>query len=87
MKIKGLDFILTCEISPEQYDIKDIYGNQVGYVRLRWGTLTCEYPDCGGTLVYSVDLDDDADGCFATQTQRDFHLNCIADKLLEVLAK
>lgn len=45
MKIKGLQFIQTCGACPEQYDVLDKSGNTVGYVRLRWGGLTCEYPD------------------------------------------
>ena len=47
MIIEGLDFKQTCGACPEQYDVfKD--EKQVGYVRLRWGDLSCRYPDYEG---------------------------------------
>ena len=39
---------------PEQYDFLDKYGNQVAYMRLRYGELTVECPDALGTTVYDV---------------------------------
>ena len=47
MVIQGLNFIETCGACPEQYDVT-LHGRLVGYVRLRWGTVTCDYPDCRG---------------------------------------
>lgn len=45
MIIKGLNFIETRSACPEQYEVKDEQENMVGYVRLRYGGLTCEYSD------------------------------------------
>ena len=83
--IKGLDFIQTCGACPEQYDVKDSEGNQIGYVRLRFGGLYCQYPNVGGETIYSADIGDGWTGCFKNDKQRKFHLNRIADKLLEQL--
>jgi hypothetical protein len=47
--------ICTCSACPEQYDvIDDINNTVVGYLRLRHGHFTAEYPDCGGELVYNA---------------------------------
>lgn len=48
----GLRFVETCFMCPEQYDVFDSNFKLVGYVRLRHGNLTCEYPACGGELIY-----------------------------------
>lgn len=84
MKIKGLDFKCTCSICPEQYDVFDDNGNIVGYVRLRWGYLTCEYPDVGGEYIYDASISGDGwTGCFDSEEQRMMYLSDIADKILE----
>jgi hypothetical protein len=50
--IDGLRFVLTCSAYPEQYDVFDpTTDEQVGYVRLRWGALRVDVPDCGGRTV------------------------------------
>lgn len=82
MNIKGLEFILTCGACPEQYDVFDNNGNMVGYVRLRWGELTCEYPDVGGDVIYSADIGDYLTGVFENEKQRMEHLNAIADEII-----
>jgi hypothetical protein len=82
MIIKGLNFVCTCYGCPEQYDVFDSSGNQVGYVRLRWGGLTCEYPDCGEELIYEADIGDGWTGSFENEEQRSFHLCAIADEIL-----
>ena len=83
MTIKGLNFIQTCEACPEQYDVVDDNRNQVGYVRLRWGCLRCDYPDVGKETIYSTSFDDERMGYSDSQEQREHYLNIIADKLLE----
>lgn len=83
MNIKNLEFYLTCSACPEQYDVEDKDGNMVGYVRLRWGELTCEYPDVGGEYIYHASIGDGWTGGFEDDEQRMFHLNAIADKILE----
>lgn len=82
MNIKGLKFIQTCQASPEQYDVEDCEGIKVGYVRLRWGQLTCEYPDAFGEVIYCMDLGNLMQGCFDNYEQREYYLNEVADKLL-----
>lgn len=87
MNIKGLYFYLTCSACPEQYDVENSYGNLVGYVRLRWGTLSCEYPNVGGEMIYTASIGDGLTGCFESDEQRMKHLNNIADKILEKISK
>ncbi len=81
MKIGGFEFRKTCEFCPEQYDVKDKSGNQVAYIRFRWGELKCEYPDVGGEVIYRHCFDDEFQGSFESDSQRKFHLQCIAEKL------
>ena len=82
----NLIFKKTCDCCPEQYDV---YYNdkQVGYIRLRWGHLSCECPDIGGDCVYEFDLDDDLSGCFDDDTQREIELNNCGDKIIEWMKK
>jgi tetratricopeptide (TPR) repeat protein len=74
--IRGLKFVLTASVCPEQYDVFDKNNKQVGYVWLRWGGLECDYPECGEETIYtshsagSVEFDDDY--------KRYYHLNKIA---------
>ena len=62
----NLYFKQTCEACPEQYDVLDLDDNskQVAYVRLRWGHLRVDVPDCGGNMIYSHEFDDGLKGCF-----------------------
>ena len=83
MNIKGLDFILTCEAFPEQYDVFNSNDNIVGYVRLRFGGLTCDYPNVDGECIYSTNIGNEWTGSFENEEQRMKHLNNIADKILE----
>lgn len=83
MRIKGLKFMKTCFAFPEQYNVYDENLHIVGYVRLRWGRLYCEYPDVCGEKIYIVDFDDETQGSFENDTQRQFYLNAIADRILE----
>lgn len=81
MNIKGLKFCQTCYACPEQYDV--FYNeSQVGYIRLRWGRLTVEYPDVGGELIYETPIGREWCGEFESEEQRQYHLNIIADKIL-----
>ena len=83
MNIKGLDFICTCSACPEQYDVFDSGENIVGYVRLRYGGLSCEYPDVGGEEIYYASVGNGWCGSFENENQRMRHLNKIADKIFE----
>ena len=61
----------TCIACPEQYDAF-IGDRQVGYLRLRHGNFTVEYPDVFGTLVYQANTK--GDGMFEEE-ERDYHLD------------
>lgn len=84
-KYNGLTFCLTCCMCPEQYDVYDDKGNKVGYVRLRWGELTCEWPDVFGKLIYSEEVGDGFTGCFESEKQRSVCLECIANEILKYM--
>lgn len=51
-EIKGLKLVCTSPACPEQYDVFDAQGVQVGYLRLRHGRFRADYLDCGGDTVY-----------------------------------
>ena len=51
--IKGYTLILSCGACPEQYEV--FKGDtRVGYLRLRHGRFTAEYPDVGWKLLLSA---------------------------------
>lgn len=52
--IHGYKLTLTCLACPEQYDVTDPDGNQVGYLRLRHGSFRVDCPDAGGETVYTA---------------------------------
>ena len=80
MIIQKLNFVETCGACPEQYDVFK-GGRQVGYVRLRWGTVTCDFPDCRGDTIYSHSFEDGWKGNFADDAEREKYLNEIATML------
>jgi len=69
--IEGLKLVLTCPACPEQYDVFDESGRQVGYLRLRHGFFRADYPDVGGETVYTDDPE--GDGIFL-DTERERYL-------------
>lgn len=81
LHISGLFFKCTCFSCPEQYDVFTAAGEQVGYVRLRHGSLYAEYPDVGGECVYDTEAFA-GDGSFLDDKERIFHLTKIADALM-----
>jgi len=83
MKIDGLTFDLTACACPEQYDVYDNQGKIVGYVRLCWGGLTCEYPDVGGEIIYSAAIGDRWTGEFESNEQRMRNLGSIAKAIIQ----
>lgn len=52
--INGYKLVLTCGACPEQYDVYAPDGKQIGYLRLRHGRFTAQYPDYMGSEVYSA---------------------------------
>lgn len=80
MIIQGLNFKKTCDACPEQYDV--FKGDKmVGYVRLRWGNLSCCYPDYEGEEIYSKSFDDAWQGEFEDDNERNKYLIIIANEL------
>ena len=81
MELNGLIFECTCSACPEQYDVYDQNHQKVGYVRLRWGCVTCEVPDVFGELIYSASIGDGWAGMFEDDEQRFNHLKTISDEI------
>lgn len=81
--INNLKFIETSFACPEQYDVMDYNGRRVGYVRLRYGSLSADYytPDGDCTTVYLKRIGDGWTGCFENDKQRTYHLTKIAEIL------
>lgn len=84
MTIDDIQLVPLCGACPEDYDAK-LNGEQVGYLRLRHGSFTVEYPDVGGKLLYHQYPD--GDGIF-TLDERDFYLDeakrAIVNHLIEI---
>jgi predicted protein tyrosine phosphatase len=76
----SITFERTCTACPEQYDVYR-GDTQIGYIRLRWGTLKAYTPDIDGRLIYHHDFDEEYLGIFPDDETRDFHLNKIAEIL------
>lgn len=69
MTIENIRLEKTCEACPEQYDAF-IGDKQVGYLRLRWGTFTVNYPDVKGEEIYSAEPE--GDGMFEEEERSTF---------------
>lgn len=77
-----IELRLTCGACPEQYDAF-LDGQQVGYLRLRHGHFTVEYPDCGGETIYEASPS--GDGSFE-DAERDHYLRFAVDAITRRLA-
>src|SRR4051812_8697546 len=52
----GLTVTLTCRDAPEQYEVtKD--GVASGYIRVRWGGMSVDYPDAAEEGLYDGPVD------------------------------
>lgn len=51
--IGGVRLKCTCVAMPEQYDVF-IGRTQIGYLRLRHGSFSADYPSVGGVFVYGA---------------------------------
>lgn len=87
-----LKLVCTCSACPEQYwaftdDIEG--GERIGYIRLRWGHLTCEYLVSGeldkeSVLVYEHTFEGDGyKGEFDTEEERTHFLGKCKEALIE----
>lgn len=72
-------FIETCRACPEQYDVLDLNGGQVAYVRLRFGLLRVDVPDVGGETIYLKIFPDEYKGTFANEEERVKYLTEISE--------
>lgn len=79
ISIDGLVFHKTCDMCPEQYDVYK-GTKQVGYVRLRWGNLTVDFPDALDKLIYCKKFSGEYKykGCFKDDNERMHYLKKIA---------
>lgn len=64
-----LELVQTCGACPEQYDVLDGEGKNIGYLRLRHGSFRAEYM---GETVYTANPR--GDGLFE-EDERNFYLN------------
>jgi hypothetical protein len=78
LKTYGYELIKTCGCCPEQYDVIDKNGEQIGYLRLRHGYFRAEVPGCCGSIVY--DANPNGDGMFEDD-ERQFHLQKALDSI------
>lgn len=81
MIINGFDFRKTSGACPEQYDVFDFKGNQVAYIRLRWGMLRVRAPDYNGDTIYEHSYNDEWLGSFPSDEECKNKLNTIANIL------
>lgn len=72
LEIDGFKLVCTSVACPEQYDVFDSTGTQVGYLRLRHGNFRADYPDCGGETIYRSKTK--GDGVFSDD-ERESELN------------
>ena len=77
-KIETATLVQTCGACPEQYDVF-LGSAKVGYLRLRHGHFSAEYPDCGGETVYEAQPE--GDGIFEDH-EREYYLRSAVDALL-----
>lgn len=79
----GLVLTLTSPSVPEQYSITR-NGAPCGYVRVRWGGMSIDYPDAGGDRLYEGSVD--GFGGFTDherETQLLFALGLIAARVMD----
>lgn len=90
---KKLELELITETCPEQYWVKQ-ETNTIGYIRLRWGHLTCDYLPNGELTdkdnIRAVDYtfpNDEYKGCFDTDKERTYWLNKCKNALYKQIHK
>lgn len=73
------ELIQTCKMFPEQYNIKNKITNKIcGYILLKEGELSCNYPDYGGVIIFYHSFNNVVKGCFTNFEERITYLTaCI----------
>ena len=79
MNIIGYNLKKTCDACPEQYDVF-LDGERAGYLRLRHGVFSVEFPDCGDIMLWQTDRPS-GDGIF-DENEREYFLEA-AVKLID----
>lgn len=52
IEVEGYTLKCICGACPEAYNVFDVEGKQVGYLRLRHGWFRADYPEANGEIVY-----------------------------------
>jgi hypothetical protein len=76
-----IQLVQTCYACPEQYDAV-LGSSTIGYLRLRHGRFTVQYPDPTGPVVYQADTI--GDGLF-DPSEREHHLDAAKGALVVAL--
>lgn len=79
-----LKLVMTCGACPEQYDVFDEAGREVGYLRLRHGYFAARCPNSDGEEVYHASPL--GDGVFDSEEEREYHLRFAVDAILRWIA-
>ena len=85
IRISGLNFVQVSKRYPEAYDVFDNNGKQVGHVRLRWGCLSCHYPNAKGERIYESFFERDCMGEFDNDELRQIFLEDVARVLNKII--
>jgi len=81
--IEDITLDQTCGACPEQYNAF-LDGEQVGYLRLRHGTFTVDFPDCGGETILVRFPEGDG---FFRDYERDLYLDAAKSAILNHIKK
>ena len=91
--MRTIKFEQTCELCPEQYWAHS-GAKTIGYIRLRWGHLTCDYLPNGRATLSDNDIrvldhkfKDEYKGCFDTDEERKEWLEKCEKALMEEFLK
>lgn len=68
--ILGYTLVRTCYACPEQYDVFTRRNKLVGYLRLRHGRFTVQYPDVYGPII--LETNPKGDGMFESDEREHF---------------
>lgn len=79
-----IQLVQTCPECPEQYNAYIFRDQQVGYLRMRHGRFTVQYPNALGRKIYTARPT--GDGCF-TDAERQFYLAAAKRHLIRSVAR
>lgn len=70
---------MTCCECPEQYNVFDKIGNQIAYIRVRYGELSVSCPSCLCDEILTLEID--GFGGFANNEERISMFSLIIDEI------